>query len=997
MSVNIDSLDIEIKTSAGQATDNIEKLADALEKLRESSKLGSVVKNLDRLKAALDNLHGASGALSKLPSKMNTATAATKRFADSSEEVKRGFDLSSVSLMAFTSNVGLMVQGMSQVVRVVSQFVAQAVEWDGIQFRFGRAFGEDAEETYAYIQKINDALGINIQQFMQYSSLYGSLLSGFGMAQEKVTTISVGLTELSYDIWAAYNDRFKTLEDASEAVRSAITGEIEPIRNAGIALTEASLQEYIDSTHLAGVSIEKLTEAQKSEVRYAAMVNAAMNQGIVGTYAREMNTAEGAIRSLTQSFKGLVQAIGSLFIPILQLVVPYVTAFVELITEAVFWVAKLFGIPIQEISWGNAVSGVGGVADGAKDATDGLNAASKAAKKLKDYTMGFDELNVISPDTGASNVGGAGAAGGSGWGEGLDLKTLWDDSVFAEASKKVDEIKAKIKGFFDEWGWLIALIGAGLTALMIHKAWPTILGWAGKVSGAFRGIITAANEIGLALKGAQFAPKFAGLNKIVTGFKMAATAVGTFVGGLTGPAILAIVAAIAAVASVAYFLYENWEKVVEAVKNFLKVNIAPKLEEIRGHISDLLDALGPVGDAIRGAYDWIVKFISGIDWSEFEWIGQIFETIGGIIFTVVGGTILATLSSLIGAIENVIQIFTGFYQVVSGVIKLIVAVFKGDFASIEGIVDLITTGVANMFSGMAGLITGTIVNFVGALIDWFNSMSEAIFGKTVPEMIDGIVEWFLSLPDKILGPIEEFTKDVLKKFQDLWSDTKTWWSEHVAPKFTLEYWKKVFSVISDAIATKLEEAKKKASEKWGEIKTWFDQNVAPKFTKSYWTEKFSGFKDGFETVIKNAMNAGIDKINSFISRANEALKFEWDAFSFLGKEIFPSGSFTLATIPTISRFENGGFIEDGLFTMNRGEIAGKFNNGKSVVANNEQIIAGISEGVYTAVVAAMAESQGGGERPVVVYLDGKQIYSSMKRTESRRGLDLMGNQLGYVY
>ena len=196
----------------------------------------------------------------------------------------------------------------------------------------------------------------------------------------------------------------------------------------------------------------------------------------------------------------------------------------------------------------------------------------------------------------------------------------------------------------------------------------------------------------------------------------------------------------------------------------------------------------------------------------------------------------------------------------------------------------------------------------------------------------------------------------------------------------------------------MEEWKKVILDKWADIKGWYNTNVAPKFTKNYWVSKFGGFKEGFVEVIKNAMNSGIDRINNFIGRVNQALRIDWDAFSFMGKEIFPSGSFTLATIPTIARFENGGFIEDGLFTMNRGEIAGKFSNGKSVVANNEQIIAGISDGVYSAVVAAMSETQReDGERPVIVYLDGKQIYSSVKRTESRRGVDLMGNQLGYVY
>ena len=236
MSTQIDSLDIQIKTSAGQSVENIEKLASALDKLKTSSKLGQTAKNLEKLSNALDSLQGKSGGvanLNKLSQKMNSVASGANRLTVANTGVKKSFDLSSLSLMAFTSNVGVLISALNQAIQVASKFVAEAVEWDGIQFRFGRAFGEDAEETYAYIQKINEALGINIQQFMQYSSLYGSLLNGFGMAQDKVTTISVGLTELSYDIWAAYNDRFKTLEDASEAVRSAITGEIEPIRNAG--------------------------------------------------------------------------------------------------------------------------------------------------------------------------------------------------------------------------------------------------------------------------------------------------------------------------------------------------------------------------------------------------------------------------------------------------------------------------------------------------------------------------------------------------------------------------------------------------------------------------------------------------------------------------------------------------------------------------------------------------------------------------------------------
>lgn len=57
------------------------------------------------------------------------------------------------------------------------------------------------------------------------------------------------------------------------------------------------------------------------------------------------------------------------------------------------------------------------------------------------------------------------------------------------------------------------------------------------------------------------------------------------------------------------------------------------------------------------------------------------------------------------------------------------------------------------------------------------------------------------------------------------------------------------------------------------------------------------------------------------------------------------------SFPKIPAYANGGFPEDGPFFMNRGEIAGKFSNGKSVVANNQQI----TEGIKYAVMDGMSE------------------------------------------
>jgi hypothetical protein len=195
----------------------------------------------------------------------------------------------------------------------------------------------------------------------------------------------------------------------------------------------------------------------------------------------------------------------------------------------------------------------------------------------------------------------------------------------------------------------------------------------------------------------------------------------------------------------------------------------------------------------------------------------------------------------------------------------------------------------------------------------------------------------------------------------------------------------------------MKELKQTITNKWDEIKKWFGTYVAPKLTLAFWIDKFKNLKDGFIQSIKNAVNGGIELMNRFIGWINDHLNFSWDPVMVAGKVIVPGGSVQLFTIPEIPRFENGGFLEDGLFTMNHGEIAGKFNNGKSVVANNQQIVEGIAAGVYEAVVAAMNATSGRQNQSVNVYLDGKQIYANVKKRDSERGVQLMGNQLGYTY
>ena len=74
----------------------------------------------------------------------------------------------------------------------------------------------------------------------------------------------------------------------------------------------------------------------------------------------------------------------------------------------------------------------------------------------------------------------------------------------------------------------------------------------------------------------------------------------------------------------------------------------------------------------------------------------------------------------------------------------------------------------------------------------------------------------------------------------------------------------------------------------------------------------------------------------------------------------------------IPAYATGGFPEDGLFYANSGEMVGQFSNGKTAVANNDQIVTGITQGVYSAMMAYNAQTRGQGGNGDI-YLDGTKV------------------------
>ena len=487
--VKLNSALTQLKWTDG---DKLASLANGLRPLSELDKahLTSFINQLGKLPGVINELEKAD--IDKFTRQMKDLSAAMKPFADEMQKVSNGFSAfpSKIQRIIASTNryngtvnkaasgtrawsealagikLSTVIYASNRIGAIIAEYMYEASEWEGIMYRFGRAFGEEAEENYKWILKLNSELQINVQKFMQYASIYGTMLKGFGVAQKDAAAMAMNYTELTYDIWAGYNDIYKTFEDAAIAVRSAIAGEVEPIRRAGFTIVDSQLKITAANYGIA-YSTQSASEELKSYLRYLTLIDQARAQDLIGTYAREMTTAEGLMRTLRQQLASLSQAFGSFLLPALVKVLPYVQAFVELIGEAIAALAQLFGIDLKPVDFS---SGVNAGAAGAGAMADNLEDASGAAKKLKQYTAGFDELNVFDPNQGS---GGAGiGAGGGGSLEGMfDIDKLWDESIFNSINSQVDELKETLKDVLAT----VTSIAAGILAWKVAKDFLTAL------------------------------------------------------------------------------------------------------------------------------------------------------------------------------------------------------------------------------------------------------------------------------------------------------------------------------------------------------------------------------------------------------------------------------------------------------------------------------------------------------------------------------------------
>lgn len=981
--------------------DKLTSLANGLRPLSELGKanMTTFINQLSKLPKVIEDLEAAD--IDKFTQQMTALAAAMKPFADEMQKVSNGFSAfpskiqkliastekynasarkATTTTGKFTSGLkALNVAAVAITFRKIGHFIAQAVtesnKYQEDLNLFTVALGQYASEAQNYAEKVSDVMGIDLAQWLRNQGVFNTLLTGFGDTAERAQLMSQNLTQLGYDISSFFNI---SIEDAMQKLQSGISGELEPLRRLGYDLSQARLEQTALNLGIKE-SVANMTQAEKAELRYYAIMTQVTTAQ--GDMARTLEAPANQLRILQAQLTQAARAIGNIFIPALNAILPYAIAVVQVIQEIANALANLAGFKLTDVDY----SGVNSAAVGAGSLADNLDDAAGAAKKLKQYTAGFDELNVFAPNTGSGSGAGAGGAGGFDF----DLPTY--DFLGDAVQTRIGEIKKMIEDTLAEITTIVSGFMLAVGAILVVTGVNIPLGVGLMAAGA----VGLAATVGLnwTAMSSELASTLALITGVVGGFLLALGAIMAFSGANLPLGIALMALGGASLVSAAVINWHNSDRhLTDALTTLMGVLAGASLAvgamlAFTGVATGLGIALMAVGavtlvsaaalnwnsipDALASPLSRVGLLVSGATLA----LGAILAFSGcmplGIALMAIGATSLVSVMAL-----N----WNGLSDEIQNVIAIITTVVSVAFLAIGAA--LAFSG-ANIPLGLALLAAGAVTMGTAIMPNW-NDLSDNVQQKI--SMITTVVGGALLS----VGAILALSGVALPLGLGLMAAgalslgavaTLNW-------DFVVNSIKKVVSVITGILSGALIVL--------GVLLCLSGAGVglglavlAAGLSLSYaaWTLD----DNPITRFVRQMANSIIGLVNGVIDAINDMFHIKFNGLSVMGITLIPAFDIRLVDIPHIPFFEDGGFPNEGQLFIAReagAEMVGAMGR-RTAVANNDQIVEGISAGVSVAndgVIAAIyALLNVVEEKDMSVVIGDNEIGHSYDRYKEKRG------------
>lgn len=811
-------LDASSLKALGSAFNAIGKVPDLTDKLKATD-LDSFASSCQKISTALtplaSQLDKVGNAFAKLPPQLSKVVTQANRVTAANEKQRKSYLSLSNQMNGFMRNMAKLVS-LKAIAEYLGNAVAKFNDFYEAANMFGVSMGDMTNEASGFINKMEQLLGIDPSEAMNAMANIYSMTKSFGLAKDQAYTLSKSLTQLGYDLSSLKNI---PISEAFTKIRSAMAGELEPMLQLGVDISQARLQQELLALGF-NKQVSTLSQADKATLRYIAILK--QTTDAQGDFARTLSSPANMIRVLKAQLSGLARDIGSLLYPALKSILPPLIAAVELIREFVQWVAKLMGVKVVLTDFAKSADSVGGIGDAMDETTD---STKKAAKALKDYTMGFDELNIIDP-TQESSGSGSGASAGNILGDvdlsGYDMFKQYNE----EFAKQIDSIKQKIKAMLP----LMATVATALAAWKLTNLITDIVDAIHKMN-ALKSIV-----LGLGVFTVGIVLEITGIKDAiesgVNGKNFAEIVLGALI-GTTGAAILG--------KGIAQFI----------VTGFGNTAVGAAIKAAGGSTAGAI-----IGAAVGGVVTGIPMFVTGV----YDAVKNGLNTLNGILIplgsTMTGAGIGAIIGSLGGPIGTGIGVLIGL--IVGGLTDVGIAIYQ-NWDKITESLDKASESLKNWFVGVG---------------EWWNEKWQGFSTnfQTAWESLPGFVQHPIQALDQASAGLKQWFVGVGEWWSQKWAGFKENWDKawnslvdtikNLPAKF-LDYGKNIVQGLIDGINNGIENAKKTVG---GLAKAIID-----KFTTETDIHSPSKLFEQFGIYIDQGLANGITSAQGYVDEAMQGL------------------------------------------------------------------------------------------------------------------------------
>ncbi len=644
------------------------------------------------------------------------------------------------------------------------------------------SFGDMAYMVEEFASTSIEQFGMSELTAKRTASTYMAMSRSLGINQKTAAQMAISIAGLTGDLSSFYN---VSQDVADTALKSIWTGETESLKEFGVVMTQANLQQFAYANGIKA-SIDKMSQAEQVQLRYAYVTQQlSLAQG---DFAKTSGSWANQTRVLSERWKEFMGIIGNGLIQVLTPVIQFLNqalagliSFAQTVSAAL---TKIFGgkektnSSVQQAQVDATQQTAQNMNDVVSATTDAGKAANKAKKEAQKAVASFDELNILSKpsESSSSDSGQSAGIGNLGnistpsieIGKNVSVSPNVDTAVnnLLDIFKRAQQdIAVKYAPSFDAWSTAFASLkepaeeAMGRVATSATGLWQNTLApfgtylvgtWVPDIVNAFS---------------TTFAPIFSDVASVAISefgkdFEFMCHQIDQFVNDILWPAFDFIKTVVVDIfdgikkawdehgAGILQGFINFKESLREIWDNLYNNILKPVFDRIGSTITWLWDEhLKPLWDNITNFIGSLIEYIMNL-WNTVlsPIVNWLIQTLGPAVTAVVG-TIGDIVGTVIGVISDVIG---GIMRALSGLMDFISGVFTGNW-------EKAWNGICDFFGGIWDAIWGLIKGFINLIIDAINGLWQGIYVvvKAIVDAVGGIAgalgslfgqDWYFSMP-----------------------------------------------------------------------------------------------------------------------------------------------------------------------------------------------------------------------------------------------------------